>query len=137
MQNTFTLRKESASDQGLLWSPPEFCISLIGSAERRDEVVRAVDLAAALSVTTAAVSLLVDRLARAGYVDRTRDPSDGRGRILCLTKRAQQAIVDTDDPTYEQIRTRVAGVPEPEATSVAARREGLSAILEAQPDVRG
>lgn len=95
------------------------------------------DLAAALSVTTAAVSLLVDRLARAGYVDRTRDPSDGRGRILCLTKRAQQAIVDTDDPTYEQIRTRVAGVPEPEATSVAALLEGLSAILEAQPDVRG
>lgn len=112
-------------------------LRIIGIAQRSEVVVRAVDLAAALSVTTAAVSLLVDRLVRARYVDRTPDPSDGRGRILCLTERAQQAIVDIDDPTYEQIRTRVAGVPEAEATSVAALLDGLSSILEAQPDRQG
>lgn len=85
---------------------------------------------------------MVDRLANASVADPMRQIHRGsdQGTYTILThqsKRAQQAIVDTDDPTYEQIRTRVAGVPEPEATSVAARREGLSAILEAQPDVRG
>ncbi|PPG06099.1 hypothetical protein C5C24_15530 [Rathayibacter sp. AY2B3] len=108
-------------------------LRLIGVGERRDEIVRAVDLSAALSITTAAVSLLVDRLARAGYVDRTPDPSDGRGRILCLTERAQKAIVGTDDPTYEQIRAMVAKVPESEAATVAVLLDGLSRILEGQP----
>ncbi|NRD10003.1 hypothetical protein [Rathayibacter agropyri] len=86
---------------------------------------------------------MVDRLANASVADPMRQIHRGsdQGTYTILThqsKRAQQAIVDTDDPTYEQIRTRVAGVvPEPEATSVAALLEGLSAILEAQPDVRG
>ncbi|AZZ49892.1 hypothetical protein C5E02_12115 [Rathayibacter rathayi] len=108
-------------------------LRLVGGGERRNEVVRAVDLAAALSITTAAVSLLVDRLVRAGYVDRTPDPSDGRGRILCLTERARKAIVGTDDPTYDQIRAMVSRVPEAEAATVATLLDGLSRILEGQP----
>jgi len=66
-------------------------------------------------------------------VNRTPDPSDGRGRILCLTERAQKAIVGTDDPTYEQIRAMVAKVPESEAATVAVLLDGLSRILEGQP----
>jgi DNA-binding MarR family transcriptional regulator len=108
-------------------------LRIIGNAERQDGIVRAVDLAGALSVTTAAVSLLVDRLVRAGYLDRTPDPSDGRGRILCLTVKAQQAITGTDDPTYDRIRTMVARVPETEAAVVAALLDGLSGILEGSP----
>ncbi|WKK73008.1 MarR family transcriptional regulator [Rathayibacter oskolensis] len=49
-------------------------LRLIGRGAARDEIVRAVDLAGALTITTAAVSLLVDRLTRAGYVDRVPDP---------------------------------------------------------------
>ncbi|KZX20404.1 MarR family winged helix-turn-helix transcriptional regulator [Rathayibacter tanaceti] len=108
-------------------------LRIIGIGERNDEIVRAVDLAAALSITTAAVSLLVDRLGRAGYVDRTPDPSDGRGRILCLTARAQKAILGTDHPTYDRIRAMVARVPEAEAATVATLLDGLSRILEGQP----
>jgi DNA-binding MarR family transcriptional regulator len=108
-------------------------LRIIGNAERQDGVVRAVDLAGALSVTTAAVSLLVDRLVRAGYLDRTPDPSDGRGRILCLTGKAQHAITGSDVPTYDRIRTMVARVPETDAAVVAALLDGLSAILEGGP----
>jgi DNA-binding MarR family transcriptional regulator len=35
---------------------------------------------------------LVDKLERAGYVERVADPSDGRARLVRLTPRAQAAI---------------------------------------------
>ncbi|MBO0984752.1 MarR family winged helix-turn-helix transcriptional regulator [Rathayibacter sp. SD072] len=108
-------------------------LRLIGLGADRDEIVRAVDLAAAIRITTAAVSLMIDRLARAGYVDRVLDPSDGRGRILCLTDSARSAISGTDVPTYGAIRTLSAGIPDEEAVRFAALLTGVSAILEGHP----
>ena len=35
---------------------------------------------------------LVDKLERAGYVERVPDPTDGRARLVRLTARAEQAI---------------------------------------------
>lgn len=35
---------------------------------------------------------LVDKLERAGYVERVPDPSDGRARLVRMTERAQTAI---------------------------------------------
>ncbi|KQQ08830.1 MULTISPECIES: MarR family winged helix-turn-helix transcriptional regulator [Rathayibacter] len=108
-------------------------LRLIGIGADRDEVVRAVDLAAAIRITTAAVSLMIDRLVRAGYVDRVADPSDGRGRILCLTESAQAAIRGTDEPTYGAIRSLSAGIPDAEAVRFAALLTGVSDILEGHP----
>ncbi|KQQ00111.1 MULTISPECIES: MarR family winged helix-turn-helix transcriptional regulator [unclassified Rathayibacter] len=108
-------------------------LRLIGMGAERDETVRAVDLAAAIGITTAAVSLLVDRLVRAGYVDRVPDPSDGRGRILCLTDSAKTAVGATDAPTYGAIRTLADGIPDADAVRFGALLVGVSRILEAQP----
>ncbi|QHC65313.1 winged helix DNA-binding protein [Rathayibacter sp. VKM Ac-2759] len=107
-------------------------LRLIGRGAARDEIVRAVDLAGALTITTAAVSLLVDRLTRAGYVDRVPDPSDGRGRILCLTDSAQLAIRETDAPTYGAIRALADGIPDADALRFGALLDGVSVILERQ-----
>lgn len=102
----------------------------------RDEIVRAVDLAGALRITTAAVSLLVDRLVRAGYVDRELDPSDGRGRILCLTDRAQRALAETDALTYGAIRSLAEEIPDSDAVRFGAVLDSLSRVLEARPSPR-
>ncbi|SMH41964.1 DNA-binding transcriptional regulator, MarR family [Rathayibacter oskolensis] len=108
-------------------------LRLIGMGADRDEIVRGVDLAGALTITTAAVSLLVDRLVRAGYVDRVPDPSDGRGRILCLTESAQHAIAETDAPTYGAIRTIAEAIPDAVAVSFGALLDEVSRVLEGQP----
>ncbi|QHC57325.1 MarR family transcriptional regulator [Rathayibacter sp. VKM Ac-2760] len=111
-------------------------LRLIGAGAERDEMVRAVDLAGALGLTTAAVSILVDRLARAGYVDRVVDPSDGRGRILCPTDRARTAIRETDEPVYGAIRALTDAVSDAEAARFAEMLDGLSRILEGGPPPR-
>jgi DNA-binding MarR family transcriptional regulator len=111
-------------------------LRLIGTGALRSEIVRAVDLAGAIGLTTAAVSILVDRLSRAGYVDRVLDPSDGRGRILCLTTRAETALGETDEQVYGEVRTLTDGVSDAESVRFAEMLEGLSRIFEGGPSSR-
>lgn len=111
-------------------------LRLIGAGAGRDEIVRAVDLAGAIGLTTAAVSILVDRLSRAGYVDRVLDPSDGRGRILCLTDRAETALQETDERVYGEVRTLTETVSGAESLRFAEVLDGLSQIFEDGPQPR-
>jgi DNA-binding MarR family transcriptional regulator len=62
-------------------------------------------LAAHMGVTASTMSLMIDRLARGGYVIRDRDAKDGRRVNLRLTKagvriKAQQKVLDP-----ERVRT--------------------------------
>lgn len=58
-------------------------------------------LAAHMGVTASTMSLMVDRLARAGYVVRQRHPQDGRRVSLRLTKagvriKSQKSVLDPE-----------------------------------------
>lgn len=53
---------------------------------------RLTELAEASQVTKQTAGFLVDQLERAGYVQRVRDPSDGRARLVRLTERAAAAV---------------------------------------------
>jgi len=46
-------------------------------------------LAERLSLTTGAVTALIDRLERAGWISRSPHPSDRRSQVLALTEEAQ------------------------------------------------
>ena len=50
------------------------------------------DLAEQAQVAKQTATALVDRLERAGYVERTVDPSDGRARLVRLTARGAETI---------------------------------------------
>jgi DNA-binding MarR family transcriptional regulator len=52
---------------------------------------RLTELAAAAQVTKQTAGFLVDQLERAGYVRRTRDPTDARARLVRLADRALAA----------------------------------------------
>lgn len=59
------------------------------------------DLAAHMGVTASSMSLMIDRLARGGYVARSRDARDGRRVNLRLTKagvriKAQKSVLDPE-----------------------------------------
>ena len=49
-------------------------------------------LAARAQVAKQTATALVDRLERAGYVERVPDPADGRARLVRLTARALAAV---------------------------------------------
>jgi DNA-binding MarR family transcriptional regulator len=53
---------------------------------------RLTDLAEAAQVTKQTVGFLVDQLERAGYVERTPDPNDGRARLVRVAERGAAAV---------------------------------------------
>ena len=53
---------------------------------------RVSDLAEQARVTKQSAGFLVEQLEAAGYVDRVRDPADGRARLVRLTSRADRVV---------------------------------------------
>ena len=49
-------------------------------------------LAERAQIAKQTATALVDRLERAGYVERVADPTDGRARLVRMTSRAKEAI---------------------------------------------
>ena len=56
------------------------------------EGTRLTVLAERAQIAKQTATALVDRLERAGYVERVPDPSDGRARLVRLTARAQEVL---------------------------------------------
>lgn len=57
-----------------------------------DEGSRLGPLAEAAQVTKQTASVFVDHLERAGYVQRTPDPTDSRARLIQITPRGREVI---------------------------------------------
>lgn len=53
---------------------------------------RLTELAEAAQITKQTAGFLVDQLERAGYVERTPDPSDARARLVRITERGAAAV---------------------------------------------
>ena len=78
------------------------------------------DLARRLGCDPSTISLLGDRLERAGLVERRPHPDDGRVRILALTERGRQV--------WDRVRRQAIAVS-PLATLTPAEQHQLSALL--------
>lgn len=63
-------------------------------------------LAEGLMLTSGTMTSLLDRLARAGMIERLPDPNDRRGIIIQLTERGVQAGTEITE-RYEQIETEM------------------------------
>ncbi|HXS34462.1 MAG TPA: MarR family transcriptional regulator [Solirubrobacterales bacterium] len=57
----------------------------------REDGMRLTDLASFAGITKQSAGELVDDLVNLGYVERTADPEDRRAKLICLTKRGQEA----------------------------------------------
>jgi DNA-binding MarR family transcriptional regulator len=62
------------------------------------------ELARAAQVTKQTLGSIVDQLERAGYVSRTRDPSDARARLVVLTDRGRE-LVELGAPVVRSVES--------------------------------
>jgi DNA-binding MarR family transcriptional regulator len=88
---------------------------------------RLTELAEAAQVTKQTVGFLVDQLERAGYVERTPDPRDGRARLVRVAERGA-AAVRASMVVIAEIEARWAGQLGP--ARMAQLREALTALRE-------
>lgn len=88
---------------------------------------RLTELAEAAQVTKQTVGFLVDQLERAGYVERTPDPRDGRARLVRVADRGA-AAVRASARVVADIEARWAAHLGPGRT--AALRDALTALRE-------
>jgi DNA-binding MarR family transcriptional regulator len=84
-------------------------------------------LAARALVAKQTATALVDRLERAGYVERVPDPADGRARLVRLTPRALVAVpfARAEEERIEQEWSEHLG-----AERMAGLREALESLRE-------
>ncbi len=85
-------------------------------------------LAERAQIAKQTATALVDKLERAGYVERVPDPSDGRARLVRLTPRAEAAL-----PTARAEENRIEA--EWRAHLGAERMDQLRAALTALRDI--
>jgi DNA-binding MarR family transcriptional regulator len=80
-----------------------------------------------LSLTSGAITMLVDRLEEAGWVSRSRHPTDRRSVLVELTPRATESIPAALDTYHSRIKALAGAVP-------AGHRDALRSFLQAAGD---
>ena len=88
---------------------------------------RITDLAEAAVLTKQTVGFLVDQLQRAGYVERTPDPRDGRARLVRVAARGAAAVQASMSVVAEVEARWTAHLGE---TSTAQLRQALTMLRE-------
>lgn len=68
-------------------------------------------LAESLAITPATASAMVDKLVKAGLINRTTDPSDRRNIILSLTSLGEERLQATRSIAIEEISQIIAELP--------------------------
>ena len=90
-----------------------------------------------LSKSNAAVTQVVDRLERLGYVERKRHASDRRAQVLCPTELAAQRVDDAFREFHSAIAAAIGLVDDAEADVVARVLDGVSQGIGATLDPEG
>ncbi|MEU1280094.1 MarR family transcriptional regulator [Streptomyces sp. NPDC005805] len=79
------------------------CIGFLIEAQAAGEALGAGDLAGRARLTTGAVTGVLNRLEKAGYVRRVPDPADRRRVTVVMEESAQQRILTVYGPFYERL----------------------------------
>ena len=99
----------------------------------RREGLRQVELAALLESQPITVARLVDRLAKAGYVERRADPADRRAYRLHLRAAAKEPLARIARATEAVRRQTLQGLPAREAAALARALDLIRGNLGGSP----
>ncbi len=89
-------------------------------AARSGQDVTPADLARHLGVSTASMTALLDRLEKAGHLQRHRHPTDRRKLLVVCTRFTEDQMRDTLGTMHERMMRATRGMSEAESAVVAA-----------------
>ncbi len=113
-------------------SPRDYAVtSLIGLHPG----ISATALASELSVPLTTVMEWLSRLVEAGYVERRRDPDDGRRRLLALTDASVEPMREAHEQFGRAYRAFLSHAPRPVEESMTVLRELTRAVRAAADDL--
>lgn len=105
------------------------------SAQRRGELVRQRDLSRVLGITSASVTVLVDRLEQSGHVERRPHPSDRRSTIVVATAETDREVRETLGAMHQRMIAVVEDLAPAEREVVARFLSGMAASVEEASDL--
>lgn len=117
-----------ASETGLTL-PQMLCLRAIRDLEI-DEVTLAA-VAEAVQLTPSTTSGIVDRLVKAGLVDRARSERDRRRIHLTLTDEGQARLADMPRPLQEAFLDRLAALPREQQEQLLSSLDTLVELMDA------
>ncbi|WP_339135964.1 MarR family transcriptional regulator [Streptomyces sp. f51] len=79
------------------------CLGFLMEASMAGESLVAGDLAERARLTTGAVTGVLNRLEKAGYIRRTADPGDRRRVYVVMEETAQERILEIYGPVYQRL----------------------------------
>ena len=118
-----------SQDTGLT-VPQLLCLKAIGDMEADGEVT-AVQVANRLQLSPATVSRILDRLERAGLVDKARSTADRRRVHLTLSAQGKASYEAQPAPLQEQFVERFSALPKAQQESLLHALETLSTLMDA------
>lgn len=125
------LQAECLGPHGLSFT--DYAVLRVLSAGAPTHGVSPSRLAEAVLTSSGGMTKIIDRLGRAGLVERSTDPNDRRGILVTLTA-AGRATSDAASASYVKGRTRVLARLAP--AERAAIDDGLQRLLQAFEDDR-
>lgn len=103
---------------------------LLGSVKARGGSLRPVDLAQILERSPNSVSMLVDRMVRAGLVRRTRDRKDRRVVNVSLTSKGERALEPAAPAGWELIQEVLSSLSVEDRLALASMLERIKCDLQ-------
>jgi DNA-binding MarR family transcriptional regulator len=100
----------------------------------RDGVTRITELAAHEQVTQPAMTALVDRTEKAGWVRRAEEPGDRRAVRLELTDEGRAVLAEVVDRRARALAEHIARLSSPEQAAIAAAIPALQRLHDLHQD---
>lgn len=125
----------------MLWlrrhTTPEFSSSTITALDRLrlEGPLRVSELAAREAMSQPGSTLLVNRLADAGYAERVPDPTDGRASLVRITSTGEAVLRRREDQRAEALRERMENLSEADRTLITAALPAIERLVATDKDL--
>jgi DNA-binding MarR family transcriptional regulator len=130
-----------ALDRLTMWlrrhTPTNVSASTITALDRlrTDGPLRVSDLARLESMTQPGVTMLVHRLADAGYAERVPDPTDRRAALVRITKAGEAVLTDRRAARADVLRRCLADLDEEDQRLLEAALPAIERLIATDPSV--
>jgi DNA-binding MarR family transcriptional regulator len=91
--------------------------------------LRVSDLAAREAMTQPGVTMLVNRLAEAGYAERAADPTDRRAALVRITGAGRAVLADRNAARAQVLRARLAELSDEDQQLLAAALPAIERLV--------